>query len=107
MAVPSCGLQGCSLHLASVLCFVGMDLLKEMHDCVYTMEGNLYIKCKLSADSSGVFEPAKTAKYRPRTQNINATGQHFESFVATDLIQFTQLGDTFPKQVSKENFIMF
>jgi hypothetical protein len=37
-----------------------MDLLKEMQDRVYDVEGNLWIKCKLCADSSGVSEPAKT-----------------------------------------------
>jgi hypothetical protein len=33
-----------------------MDLQKELQDQVYNMEGNLYIKCTLFADNSGVFE---------------------------------------------------
>jgi hypothetical protein len=42
-----------------------MALLKEIQDRGYNMEGNLYIKCKLFADNSGVSEPAKMAKYQP------------------------------------------
>jgi hypothetical protein len=42
-----------------------MDLLKEMKDRVYNVEGNLYMKCKLFEDNSGVFEQAQTAKSRP------------------------------------------
>jgi hypothetical protein len=66
-----------------------MDLLKEIQDHVYNVEGNLCIKFKLCADNSGVSEPAKTAQYRPRTRHINATRQHFTSYMVTDLIQFT------------------
>jgi hypothetical protein len=68
-----------------------MDLLKELQDRVYNVEGNLYIKYTLFADNSGVFEQANTVKYRPRTRNINAARQHFRSDVPTALIQFTLL----------------
>jgi hypothetical protein len=39
-----------------------MDLWKELQDRVYNVEGNLYIKCTLFADNSGVFEQANTIK---------------------------------------------
>jgi hypothetical protein len=38
-----------------------MDHLKEKQDRIYNMGGNLHIKCRLFADISGVFKPAKTA----------------------------------------------
>jgi hypothetical protein len=90
-----------------------IDLLKEMQDHGYNVDRTPSIKCKLFEDNSGAFEQAKTAKYRPRTHRINATWHHFRSYVAKGLIQIHsirtdwQLGDTFTKQVSKEDFVKF
>jgi hypothetical protein len=90
-----------------------MDLLKEMQEHRYGVEGTLSIKCKLFEDNSGAFEQAKMAKYRLRARHINAAWHHFQSYVAKGLILIHsvrtdwQLGDTFTKQVSKEDFVKF
>jgi hypothetical protein len=90
-----------------------MDLLQEMQDHGYNVDGVPSIKCKVFEDNSGVFEQAKTAKYQPRTRHINAAWHHFRSYVAKGLIQIHsirtdwQLGDIFTKQVSKEDFTKF
>jgi hypothetical protein len=89
------------------------DLLKEMADRGHDMVNTPTIKCKLFKDNSGALEQARTAKYRPRTRHINAAWHQFRSFVASGLIQIHsirtdwQLGNTFTKQVSKEDFIKF
>jgi hypothetical protein len=90
-----------------------MYLLQEMQEHGYGVEGTPSIKCKVFEDNSGAFEQAKTAKYRPRTRHINAAWHHFRSYVAKGLIQIHsvrtdwQLGGTFTKQVSKEDFVKF
>jgi Reverse transcriptase (RNA-dependent DNA polymerase) len=90
-----------------------MDLLTEMQEHGYSVDRVPTIKCKLFIDNSGAFEQAKTAKYRPRTRHINAAWHHFRSYVANGLIHIHsirtdwQLGDTFTKQVSKEDFVKF
>jgi cobalamin biosynthesis Mg chelatase CobN len=90
-----------------------MELLKEMKENGYDVVDIPAIKCKLFEDNSGAYEQAKTAKYRPRTCHINTAWHHFRSYVARGLIQVHsirtdwQLGDTFTKQVSKEDFIKF
>jgi hypothetical protein len=40
-----------------------IDLLQEMQDHGYNVNGTLSIKCKLFEDNSGAFEQAKMAKY--------------------------------------------
>jgi hypothetical protein len=88
-----------------------IELLKEMQEHGYSVDGVPTIKCKLSEDNSGAFEQAKTAKYQPRTRHINAAWHHFRSYEANRLIHIHsirtdwQLGDTFTKQVSKEDFV--
>jgi cobalamin biosynthesis Mg chelatase CobN len=90
-----------------------IELLKEMQEHGYSVDGIPTIKCKLFEDNSGAFEQAKTAKYRPRTRHINAAWHHFRSYVANRLIHIHsiqadwKLGDTFTKQVSKEDFLKF
>jgi hypothetical protein len=90
-----------------------MDLLKEIQDRGYNVESTPSIRCKLFEDNSGAFEQAKTAKYRPRTRHVNAAFHHFRSYVAKGLIRIHsirtdwQLGDTFTKQVSKDDFVKF
>jgi hypothetical protein len=74
---------------------------------------NQTVKCKLFPDNGGAFEQAKMAKYQPRTRHINAAWHHFRPYVANGLIQVHsirtdwQLGDTFTKQVSNEDFVKF
>jgi hypothetical protein len=96
----------CSAALQYII--LEMDLLKEMQDCIYNMEGNLYIKCKFFADNSGASEPEKTAKHWPRTRCINAAGQHFGSYVICGNwlhpAHYWQFGYILPKQVSKADF---
>jgi hypothetical protein len=90
-----------------------MNLLKEMADQGHDMVNTPTIKCKLFEDNSRALEQATTAKYRPRTRHINAAWHHFRSYVASGLIQIHsirtdwQLGNTFTKQVSTEDFIKF
>ena len=90
-----------------------MELLKEMKGQGYDVLDTPTLKCKLFEDNSGALEQAKTAKYRPRTRHINAAWHHFRSYVSKGLIQIRsirtnwQLGDTFTKQVSKEEFVRF
>jgi hypothetical protein len=90
-----------------------MELLKEMKDNGYDIVDTPAIKCKLFEDNSRAYEQAKTVKYQPRTRHINAAWHHFRSYVARGLIQVHsirmdwQLGNTFTKQVSKEDFIKF
>jgi hypothetical protein len=47
-------------RLAALQCIISvMDLLKEMQDCINNVESNLYIKCKLFVDNSGVLSQQK------------------------------------------------
>jgi hypothetical protein len=50
-----------ALLTAFAVCHTSDGSLEGEADCVYNVGGNLHIKCKLFADNSGVFEPAKTA----------------------------------------------
>jgi hypothetical protein len=100
-----------SMALRDVILVI--DLLQEMQDHGYKVNRTPFIKCKLFEDNSGVFEQAKTAKYQPQTCHINAAWHHFRSYMAKGLIQIHsirmdwQLGDTFTKQVSEEDFVQF
>jgi hypothetical protein len=81
-----------------------MDLLKEMQDQGHDVVSTPTIKCKHFEDNSGALEQAKTAK---DTSKLPGT------IVVAGLIQIRsiqtdwQLGDTFAKQVSTEDFIKF
>jgi hypothetical protein len=90
-----------------------MELLKEMKDHGYDVVDTPAIKCKLFEDNSGAFDQAKMPKYQPRTCHINAVWHHFRLYMAKGLIQvhsactLWQLGETFTKQASKEDFVKF